>query len=348
MTMAVLKLKASDGTYLNYTLDKPVTTLGRSKTNDIVIDDTSISRLHVRIENRNGQYFVIDNNSSNGTYLNRRKVTTAPLQDGDTLIAGQIQFHFSHKVIGGMKTQALPLMDAAESPVRLNQTTAMSFTDLADEDQTYVGPNPTETEAPVPPPPPSGSAAPPPPVSTPAPPKVPPPHQPAYSPPPPATPPAPAFKSSPPPIAKPAGIPYQNTLDPELFDVASPFSRLLAQIIDSALVFVLMIPSVAMIFLDLPMIGAILYLLPLLASLVNFFGGWLKYGKTVGKHLMGIRIIDLDDPKKVGLSVGVLIKRIIGMFICGITMNLLYLTILFDEEGRGFHDKFANTKVVKY
>lgn len=361
MTMAVLKLKSSDGTYLNYTLDKPITTLGRSKTNDIIVDDTSISRLHVRIENRNGQYFVIDNNSSNGTYLNRRKVSTAPLQDGDTLIAGQVQFHFSHKVIGGMKTQALPLIDADENPSKLNQTLAVNFANVGGDDHPLAGPpqppSPAVSMPPadVPPPTPFQQPTPPEPIAAPQP--IPTPEPPpawaepsAYDAPPapPMPPPSstPGLPSTPEPQA--SSMPYQTMLDPELFDVASPFTRLIAIVLDVLLMFLLFIPSIAMTFLEQALLGSLLGLLPMIAWFVNYIGGGLKYGKTIGKHLMGIRIVDLDHPQQQGLSFVVLLKRLVGMMICGFTMNLLYLTILFDDEGRGFHDKFANTKVVKY
>jgi len=346
MTTAVLKLKSSDGTYLNYTLDKVITTIGRSRTNDIVVDDTSISRLHVRIENRDGQYFVIDNNSSNGTYLNRRKISTAPLQDGDMVIAGQVQFYFSQQVVGGAKTQTLPLMGNEENLPGLGQTVIASsgYEDTPPSGQQSIQPaHPTQ----APEPPPVTPPMPPPSVQAPPAPPTPPtaPSQNVAPPPSPYSGPPPTPGYAPPPQPS---TPYQNMLDPELFDVASPFSRLIAYFLDYLFVMVTVLPSIALTFLGQETLGMILSLLPLVASLVNWIGGWLKYGKTIGKHLMGLRIIDVEAPQKQGLAPVTMIKRIIGFFICGLTFNLLLLTILFDDEGRGFHDKFAGTKVVKY
>ena len=339
MTTAVLKLKSSDGTYLNYTLEKEITTIGRSRTNDIVVDDTSISRLHIRVENRNGQYFAIDNNSSNGTYLNRRKISTAPLQDGDMLIAGQVQFYFSQQAIGGAKTQTLPLMGNEENLPGLGQTVvASAYQDTPPSAQDIVQP-PPPTSAPVPPP--VTPPMPPPAASTP-------PRAPSA---PPGPPPAPSSPMPPPQsYAPPASqnMPYQNMLDPELFDVASPFSRLIAYFLDYLFVILTVLPSIVLTFLGQQTLGMILSLLPMIAGLANWIGGWLKYGKTIGKHLMGLRIIEVENPQKQGLAPVTILKRIAGFFICGLTLNLLLLTILFDDEGRGFHDKFSGTKVVKY
>ena len=50
-------------------------TLGRAAGCQVTIDDTYASQLHARVFQREGQVFVEDLGSTNGTYLNRRKVT---------------------------------------------------------------------------------------------------------------------------------------------------------------------------------------------------------------------------------------------------------------------------------
>jgi len=95
------------------------------------------------------------------------------------------------------------------------------------------------------------------------------------------------------------------------------------------------------------MLGSLFSLLGSLAAMAHPLIGWLKYGKTIGKHLMGLRIIEQDHPTQIGLSGKVLIMRLLGYMICGMTFYLLFLTILKDDEGRGFHDKLAGTKVIK-
>ncbi|MDQ3633026.1 MAG: FHA domain-containing protein [Acidobacteriota bacterium] len=65
-------------------------TIGRASDNDIALtEDSNISRYHAEIENRNGEFRLIDLGSSNGTTLNGEKVTTEkPFYDGDVIILG--------------------------------------------------------------------------------------------------------------------------------------------------------------------------------------------------------------------------------------------------------------------
>ncbi|NLD61417.1 FHA domain-containing protein [Candidatus Sumerlaeota bacterium] len=72
------------------------TTIGRNPANTIVILLASISRFHATIECKNNNYFVKDNNSSNGTFINSIKVRTLQLiKEGDELTCGHAQFIFS-------------------------------------------------------------------------------------------------------------------------------------------------------------------------------------------------------------------------------------------------------------
>ena len=64
-------------------------TVGRAAGCQVTIDDTYASQLHARVFLRDGQVFVEDLGSTNGTYLNRRKVTgPMQLQRGDKLQIG--------------------------------------------------------------------------------------------------------------------------------------------------------------------------------------------------------------------------------------------------------------------
>ena len=54
--------------------DSPVT-LGRAQDSTIVLDDDYVSSRHARIYPRDGQWLVEDMGSTNGTYLERQKVS---------------------------------------------------------------------------------------------------------------------------------------------------------------------------------------------------------------------------------------------------------------------------------
>lgn len=73
-------------------------TLGRQKNNDVVIKDQFVSKRHCRIGETDGAYFLEDLGSANGTYLNGERIATAtPLQDGDYIGLGKLEFIFVEK-----------------------------------------------------------------------------------------------------------------------------------------------------------------------------------------------------------------------------------------------------------
>jgi len=64
-------------------------TLGRAAGCQVTLDDTYASQLHARVFQRDGTVYVEDLGSTNGTYLNRRKVTgPMVIQRGDKLQIG--------------------------------------------------------------------------------------------------------------------------------------------------------------------------------------------------------------------------------------------------------------------
>lgn len=64
-------------------------TIGRAAGCQITLDDTFVSQLHARVFRREQQYLVEDLGSTNGTYLNRRKVAgPMVIQPGDRLQVG--------------------------------------------------------------------------------------------------------------------------------------------------------------------------------------------------------------------------------------------------------------------
>lgn len=71
----------------------PITTIGRAPTNDIVIQDTFASSEHALIILRNGQWWLEDKGSRNGTLLNNDAITTPIIiTDGDVVSIGSTSF----------------------------------------------------------------------------------------------------------------------------------------------------------------------------------------------------------------------------------------------------------------
>jgi len=92
---AILVNRESNQTY---PLKEAITRIGRDDTNDIVIDDTFISRRHADIAFLNGNFWVEDQGSTNGTFINgRRLAKRSQLFAGDRLTVGKLDMTFEVK-----------------------------------------------------------------------------------------------------------------------------------------------------------------------------------------------------------------------------------------------------------
>jgi pSer/pThr/pTyr-binding forkhead associated (FHA) protein len=73
-----------------FALEGEPVTIGRGESCRIVLGDTYASAVHARVYPQNGAWYVEDMGSTNGTYLNRVKVTEAvPLGLGDQIRIGK-------------------------------------------------------------------------------------------------------------------------------------------------------------------------------------------------------------------------------------------------------------------
>jgi len=75
-----------------FPLEKETITIGRLSENDIVIGSKSISGYHAEIKLDHGVYFLIDLNSTNGTYLNGSKVDQQEIRAGDIIRINNFNF----------------------------------------------------------------------------------------------------------------------------------------------------------------------------------------------------------------------------------------------------------------
>ncbi len=69
-------------------------TVGRRPDSDIFLDDVTVSRDHAIIVHRGNDYFLDDCGSLNGTYVNRRRIESHRLSDGDELQVGKYKLAF--------------------------------------------------------------------------------------------------------------------------------------------------------------------------------------------------------------------------------------------------------------
>ena len=73
------------------------TTIGRSPDCDIFLDDVTVSRQHAVLRRRDGRFVIEDQGSLNGTFVNRRRIESAELADGDELQIGKYKLSFLEK-----------------------------------------------------------------------------------------------------------------------------------------------------------------------------------------------------------------------------------------------------------
>ena len=66
-------------------------TIGRSPGADFMIDEALVSRLHCRLEASDQTLDVVDLASTNGTYVNDKRIDRARLKSGDRLRIGRIE-----------------------------------------------------------------------------------------------------------------------------------------------------------------------------------------------------------------------------------------------------------------
>jgi hypothetical protein len=66
-------------------LAQPVITIGRALGNDLVIDDTRVSRYHAQLRLRNGHFMLYDTGSSGGTTVNGKAIDEHELHAGDVI-----------------------------------------------------------------------------------------------------------------------------------------------------------------------------------------------------------------------------------------------------------------------
>jgi FHA domain len=69
-------------------------TIGRRPTSDIFLDDVTVSRNHAVLVEENGKFLVEDQQSLNGTFVNRKRIDRVPLEEGDELQVGKYRMTF--------------------------------------------------------------------------------------------------------------------------------------------------------------------------------------------------------------------------------------------------------------
>jgi pSer/pThr/pTyr-binding forkhead associated (FHA) protein len=90
---AMLLLETPEGPH-PIPLESTLLTLGRGLANDIILEDTRVSRHHAQLRYKNRRFWVTDLNSTNGTFINGERISEADLRNGDVLSLGGLELTF--------------------------------------------------------------------------------------------------------------------------------------------------------------------------------------------------------------------------------------------------------------
>lgn len=100
----VTMLGADDATLSEHAIEKDVLAIGRIMGNDVVLPDVEkrVSSKHARIEKSAGGYKIVDLGSTNGTFLNDRRLeaqTPTALKNGDLISIGLFHLRFVQEAV---------------------------------------------------------------------------------------------------------------------------------------------------------------------------------------------------------------------------------------------------------
>ncbi len=90
---ALLLLQTPEGPR-SIPLESTAIAIGRGLGNDIILEDSRVSRHHAQLRYRQRRFWITDLGSTNGTFVNGARVSETALRDGDTISLGGLEMTF--------------------------------------------------------------------------------------------------------------------------------------------------------------------------------------------------------------------------------------------------------------
>lgn len=100
-----------DGESKDFEIGERSITIGRSPEADIILLDEKVSRVHCGIRLWDGEFYIKDLKSKNGTYVNGRRVEVAKLAASDVIKVGSYTFTFENPGGAGAETVIREISD---------------------------------------------------------------------------------------------------------------------------------------------------------------------------------------------------------------------------------------------
>jgi pilus assembly protein CpaF len=119
--MFTIVISEKGGAERRETFERPEISVGRVQGNDLMLPKGNVSKHHARLLLRDGRFIVTDLRSTNGTYVNGRKISQATIvREGDKIYVGD----FVLRVESGQGASAEGARDPVTGPVTGSQLAA--------------------------------------------------------------------------------------------------------------------------------------------------------------------------------------------------------------------------------
>ena len=108
-------------------------TIGRWAENDLVLDDPQVAGVHARIRQLDGRWLIQDQDTHAGTYVNRRRVNSVELNDGDEILIGTRKVYLDGLTVKsfvgreGVRIDAIGLTKVVASGKRILDDVSLSI-----------------------------------------------------------------------------------------------------------------------------------------------------------------------------------------------------------------------------
>lgn len=140
MAFGKIAIHHPNGELEEFELTKPTSSVGRQPGNDIVLPTSAVSRYHAQFDVSEGQVYLVDLGTVNGTFVNDRQVEPngrIQMHHGDEIVIGDMQLRFiAPEARSGSKRAVLNLDTEAVAV----EGTGLPFRLLLDEPQQSVAP----------------------------------------------------------------------------------------------------------------------------------------------------------------------------------------------------------------
>ena len=114
----VIRWRKSDETTYQFITAQLPATIGRSSENALTLFSSKVSRHHATIDWENGEWVLIDQNSTNGTLLNGEPCTRVPIPHENEIQIGDFVLHAALPDPGEVSEDDLTIVDYRPSPAR--------------------------------------------------------------------------------------------------------------------------------------------------------------------------------------------------------------------------------------